>query len=196
MNYLKMLMLPAVAAAVLMAFASTAAATTVTAPAGTTYTGHFEASSENGHLILHASNGVTIECGGFLTGSLTAHGPAATASGPISHLTFPNCTGGDLVNVSFKGTLEAHAIGSGNATLTSNGMEITTTDGATGVSCEYSTTNTDIGVLTGAPAPTGHGTLDINSAKMPRTGDSILCGATATWTGFYKFTTPTGLTFD
>ena len=196
MKSLKMLGLLAVAAASLMAFAGIASATIVTAPSGTTYTGHIEATAENGHVILHASNGVTIECSGFATGELTAHGAAATASGPISTLTFGGCTGGDVVTVSLKGTLEAHSIGSGNATLTSNGAKVTAVDGATGVACEFTTTNTDVGTVTGATTPTGHATLDIASAKIPRTGDSILCGATATWTGSYKVNTPTGLTFD
>ena len=196
MKYVKMLGLLAMAAASLMAFAGTASATTVTSPPGVTYTGHIEASSENGHVILHASNGVTIECAGFATGSLTSHGAALTASGAISHLTFPGCTGGDTVTVITAGSLEAHAIGGGNATLTSNGATITAVDGATGVACEYTTSNTHVGVVTGATTSTGHATLDINSAKIPRTGDSILCGSTATWTGNYKVNTPTGLTFD
>ena len=185
-----------VAAAAFMGFASNATATTVTSPPSTTFTGHIEAATELGHVILHASNGVTIECQGFVTGSLTSHGASVTASGAISHLTFPSCTGADVVSVIAAGTLEAHAIGSGQATLTSSGATITATDGATGISCEYTTSGTHIGVVTPAPTATGHAILDIKSASIPRTGDSILCGGSATWTGSYRITTPTGLTFD
>ena len=198
MRFSKMFGLLAVAAAALMVFAGVASATLVTAPSGTTYTGHIEATSENGHVILHASNGVTIECSSFVTGSLTAHGPGVSAGGLITALSFGSCTGGDVVTIleNKKGSLEAHAIGSGKATVTWSGATITATDGATGVSCEYTPVNTHMGEITPAPGPFGHATLDINSNKVSRTGDSILCGATATWTGQYIINTPTGLTFD
>ena len=194
----KMLALLTAVAAALMGFAGSASATTVTSPPGVSYTGHIEASSENGHIVIHFGNGITIECGGFLTGSITSHGAGVTASGPITTMSFPGCTGGDTVTIvaGSAGSIEFHSIGGGNATLTSTGATVTTIDGATSVACGFTTASTHLGVVTGASTSTGHATLDLNSAKITRTHDSILCGTSGTWTGNYKVNTPTGLTFD
>lgn len=191
MRYSKMLGLLVVALAALMAFAGSAAATTVTSPEGTVYTGEIKAESE-GHAILHANNGVTIECNSTVSGKVEQHGAGVTVKGNVAAFAFPSCTGGDVVEVKSKGFLELHWTRANNGTLTSSGAEVRAVDGATGIECIFTTTATDIGELTsGSP-----GTLDINSSKIPRTGGSLLCGATGTWTGSYKVTGPGSLLVD
>jgi hypothetical protein len=190
MKYAKMLGLLAVAAAALMAFAGFASASVVTSPAGTTYTGELKAETENGHAILHSENAptaFTVECGGTVTGKVEKHGSGVTPGGNISSLVFNNCTNGATVVVNKAGSLEAHALGSGNGTVTSTGAEITIHVPVLNIKCIYTTNSTDVGTLTGGtPA-----TLDINSATIPRTGGSAFCGTGGFWTGNYKVTTPT-----
>jgi hypothetical protein len=189
MKYAKILGLLAISAAALMAFAGVASATVVTAPAGSTYTGEIKAENEGGHVVL--DNPIAkIECTSNVAGTITQHGAGVTVKGNITSLSFTNCTNSWHVTVISAGTLEAHALGGGNATLTSSGATVEAT--RFGIACRYSTTNTDIGTLTGAATSTSHATLDI-SAAIPFHGGSGLCGGGATtWTGSYKVTTPTG----
>ena len=190
---------PAVAAIILLAMAGPASATTVTSPSGTVYTSTMKAASE-GTITLHNSSlGVSVSCtASSVEGKVQNHGSGVTASGSISSLTFTGC-GADAVTVLKAGSLEIHEKqgGNGYGTLTSVGAEITIKNGATGVSCTYTTgTGTDIGTLTGSGSTGGNATLDIESATIPRTGDSILCGSKGQWTGSYKVTTPSTVVVD
>lgn len=192
MKYAKMLGLLAVAVAALMAFAGTASATTLTSPSGTTYTSTIKSSSE-GTTSLHGPF-TTVSCtASTVEGKVEKHGAGVTVSGAISKLTFSGCN--FPVTVLKAGSLEVHNIsGTKDGTLTSNGAEITIQTSI--ASCIFTTSNTDIGRLTAAPSNTGHATLDINSAGIPRTGHSVFCGSSGTWTGSYKVETPTGLLVD
>jgi hypothetical protein len=192
MKYVKMLGLLAVAAAALMAFAGTASATTLTSPTGTTYTGSISAESEGATTLHNTSLGVSVSCNeSKVTGKVETSGAGVTAGGKISTLTFTSC-GEDKVTVLTNGSLEIHRTSGYNGTLTSSGAAITITDASTGVSCTYTTSNTDIGSVTGgSPA-----TLSINSATIPRTGDSFFCGSSGQWTGSYKVTSPGSLYVD
>jgi hypothetical protein len=196
MKYVKILGLLAVSAAALMAFAATASATQVTAPAGTLYTGTITAEAENGHVKLH-NPAALIECASAVDGHLSSHGSAVTASGPITALSFTGCTGAWTVTVNAPGTLEAHKnAGDHNAVLTSSGATVTAFNHSLGINCRYLTANTTIGTVTSAASSTGHATLDI-SANIPFHSGSPFCGTgTTAWTGQYKVTSPTGLTFD
>jgi hypothetical protein len=192
MKYTKMLGLLAVAAAALMAFAGVASATTLTAPSGTVYTSTIKAESE-GATSLHGPF-TTVTCNNSsVEGKVEKHGAGVTAGGNVSVLTFTNCN--FPVTVLKKGSLEIHNIaGTNDGTLTSSGAEVTIQTSI--ASCIFTTANTDLGRLTAAPSNTGHATLDINSAGIPRTGHSFFCGSSGTWTGAYKVTTPTGLKVD
>lgn len=187
MKYVKMLGLLAVAAAALMAFAGTAAATTVTSSEGETPTIVASAATTE----LHAGDSesfLTVSCkASDVKGKVTAHGSTTTASGPIETLHFTECS--DPVTVLKTGTLEVHTDSSkanGNGTLTSSGAEIRihTSEGPV---CTFKTSNTDIGTVTG-----GHpASLSINSASIPASG--FLCPSTGVWTGGYTVTSPTEL---
>jgi hypothetical protein len=189
MKYAKILGLLAIAAAALMAFAATASATEVTSPAGTVYTGTIVSENENGHVILH--NPISkIECASNVTGTVSTHGAGVTAGGPITALSFTGCTNNWHVTVVSGGSLEIHASGGGNGTLTSSGATVEAT--RFGVTCRYATNNTDIGTVTAGE----HATLDI-SAAIPFHSGSPLCGSGATaWTGSYKITSPTNLSIS
>ena len=187
MKYVKMLGLLAVAAAALMAFAGTASATTLTSPSGTAYTGEIAATA--GATELHGSF-VTVKCNkSSVTGSkVESHGAGVTAKGPISSLTFSECN--FPVSVKKAGTLEVHATSGGNGTLTSSGAEITIETSI--ANCIFTTSNTDVGTVTGGTTAV----LDINSAAIPRTGHSVFCGSSGTWTGSYTVNTPDTLLID
>jgi hypothetical protein len=182
MKYIKMLGLLAVAAAALMAFAGPASATTLTSPKGTTYTSSIVATSTNSKL---DGSFVTVECShSEAKGTVEQHGAGVPAGGNVSTLTFTGCN--YEVTVTKRGHLTIHS----NNEVTSNGavIDIHTSVGT----CTFTTSNTPIGTLTeGAGA-----TLDINSAKIPRTGGSFLCGGSGTWTGNYSVKTPTFLEVD
>lgn len=198
MKYVKMLGLLAVAAAAMMAFAATASATTLTSPAGTTYTGTIHATNENGHVSLHGENGVTIECASTVEGKVEKHGTGVTVEGAISALTFTGCTNESVVTVLKKGTLIAHNIaGTTNGTLTSTGTEVKASVKSLfgTIECVYTTKETDIGTLTSSAVTNATATLDI-SATIPRTGGSALCGANGVWTGNYIVDTPMELFVD
>jgi len=192
MKHVKMLGLLVMAAAALMAFASSASATAVlTSPAGTEYTGTIHATLE-GTALLKA--GIEDTC----TES-TAHGTVSvnntehakgnlTATGtPPTGLTFGKCT------------LDTKTITPGSLTIDDKGTVYTENsrveikDTIFGITCFYGaeTGKVDIGTLTtGTPA-----TLDISTSSLQReVGSSTsFCAEKGTWTGNYKVTTPASL---
>jgi hypothetical protein len=184
----------ALAVAAVSALTGTASATVLTSPSGTTYTSTIEAESE-GSLTLHnTSIGVSVMCNASrLAGKIEQHGANVTSSGKLSTFTLVEC-GEDAIKVLSPGSIEFHATGGGNGTVTWSGAAITTTDASTGISCTYTTSSTDIGTLTGSGSTSA--TLHINSATIPRTGDSFFCGSSGQWTASYRFTTPSTLLVD
>ena len=134
----------------------------------------------------------TITCqSSTVKGTVSQHGAAVTVRGTVSTLTFTDC-GGDEVKVLKAGSLEAHGSATtGNGTITSIGAEVTVHT-AIGIDCIFSTSNTDLGTLTGSNVTKSNATLDI-SASIPQTGHSPFCGSKGEWTGSYKVTGPTSL---
>ncbi|MGN6256709.1 MAG: hypothetical protein ACTHN3_03020 [Solirubrobacterales bacterium] len=195
MKYAKILGLFALAAAALMAFAGTASATQLTSPSGTVYTSKIVAEGEGETTLENTAIGLKVQCvKSTVEGTVASHGSTVTAAGNISSLTFTECTNGYTVTVLKSGSLEVHTEGTtsnGNGTLTSSGAEVTIHT-PLGFSCTFTTSSTDIGKVTGGtPAK-----LAIAGASIPRTGDSSLCGSSATWKGTYKVTTPSTLLVD
>lgn len=176
----------------LIAFIGTASATIITSPAGTTYTSTVKAESEGAVSLHNSSLGITVTCQkSTVEGKIESHGAATTAGGKVSSATFTECGTND-VTVAKAGSLELHSLGSGKGTLTSSGAEITVNSTSIGVSCTYTTSGTDVGVVTGGtPAK-----LAIASSTISRTGDSVFCGSSALLTGNYKATTPSTALVD
>lgn len=185
MKYIKMLGLAAVAAMALMAFAGPAAATVLTYPHGTEYTGNVVFSAEES-LFLEASV-IQITC----TES-TVEGTVSTnttvASGAISTLSFSNC-GSSTVDVLANGSMEVKP----NGEVIAKGNRVTTEE--FGISCVYGggTTGTKISTIT----PTTTATTAKISAELPKqTGSSFLCPSKALWEGAYTLTQPEYLVVD
>jgi hypothetical protein len=196
MKYLKMLGLAAVAAMALMAVVGASAASATTLEVGGVAKNsavEIVATLEPGtSALLKDSAGTTTDtCTTSEVKGKTSVFTGAAVSGPISALTFTNCTHTTVVIT--KGSLSVTSIaGTTNGTVSSIGAEVTVQSTAFGASAICKTgAGTDIGTLTGATsgllAGNPHATMDING--------KINCGilGTATWTGAYTVTSPTDL---
>jgi hypothetical protein len=209
MKYVKMLGLAAVAAAALMAFvgASSASATVLCTtkvgngpcpaawilPAGS----ELHAASETEKPTL-TSTFKTITCNESTVGGKTSNAGSAseTVKGPVETLTFTgSCT--CTVAVLKTGTLEIHASGGGNGTLTSNGAEVTVQCSSIfgPVHCIYVTENKDLGTLTGSSTTGGQATMDITTEvkRAKTTTEGTLCDEEAIWHAKYTITNHTTL---
>ena len=193
MRPLKMLWFTGFALAAAMAFASTAFATTATSPVGTLYTGTLKGASE-GHMTMHAPNGISVSCNAALEGTIESHGTSVTGIGKGSKWEYIECTNGDKAHSRTFGTMEVHTISKGVGTITSSGTTAEVTDN-TGVTCSYLTTNTDLGIVTDSSLTGGKATIHIN-AKIPRHAGSVLCGSTGTLTGTAVVNSPEKIFID
>jgi hypothetical protein len=189
MKHVKTIALAAITAAALMAFAGNAWATSLTSPAGTTYTSTIAA--ESGKVELHPGSGssfLTVSCNkSQFSGSVQKHGAGVTVGGATATFIFQECT--DTFTVLTAGTYEIHGLGSGNGTWTLTAFEfrIHTSEGPV---CTGKTSSTTLGTLTGGtPAK-----LDLGSASIPMSG--FLCPSTAVLTGSYTIKTPGTLLTD
>jgi hypothetical protein len=185
MKLTKMFGLVAVAALALMAFASTASATTLETN-GVKQSGAVSISSSlSGSATLSdTSNIFANTCkASSVSGSSSTSQTGATVSGPISTLSFSSCTHEKVV-VDNKGTLSVEVIGAGtNGTVRSSGAEVTVpaTIGSSIITVNCKTSNTDIGTLTGTAS--GTSTIHINAV--------LNCGfflPSAKWVGTYNIT--------
>lgn len=191
MKYVKMLGLAALTAVAAMAFAATASATSLTSPEKSTYTGEIAAEVQGGGIVTHNSV-ETFTCQtSTAKGKVESHGASTTVKGAISSWNLSNCNNSTFTVLKL-GTLEVHATSGGDGTLTSNGMEIKAVGPM--MTCIYTTSNTDIGILTGSNSE--NATALVDSAKVPRTGGSALCGAYGELTGEYEVTSPGTLYVD
>jgi len=182
MKHVKMLGLLVMAAASLMAFASSASAAPVlTAPAGTEYTGTIQASLEKGTSALLKA-GITTTCtesavDGDVTVNNTTH-----AEGPITTLTFGTCGTSDVKTIT-PGSLTIND--AGEVFAINNNVEIKET--SLGVTCFYggaASPGTKLGTLAGTK-------LTVNTTKLQRkTGSNFFCAAEGTWTANYVVTNP------
>jgi hypothetical protein len=195
MRYLKIAGLTTIAVVALMGVAGAAWATSVTSPKGTAYTSTFKAVTE-GHTLFTGPLGIKIECNSTIEANIESHGSEVTASGKVTSFTLSFCTNNIYpIGVSKFGTLEIHTDeASGDGTVTWTGAEWTVKT-PFGFNCIYSTSNTDIGTLTGSRNTGGTATLDIKG-NVPRTGHSALCGPTGEWSASYKIVTPDYLDVD
>lgn len=108
-----------------MAFAGGASASTLTSPAGTSYTGTLKASSTNVTLTNMTTFG-TIRCSQSESeGNVTKHGAGGAVVGDITKLTLTECTGGKPTDPVVKtGTFDLHFTSTPNGTVTSLGAEV------------------------------------------------------------------------
>jgi hypothetical protein len=188
MKLTKILGVAAVAVLALMAFAGTASATTL-ATNGVVKNGAvtLEASLTTGTsmLVTDTPKSFGNTCSGSTIVGNTSTFTGTTVSGPISTLTFSQCTHEKVV-VHKLGTFGVERIGATtNGTVRSTGAEMTVPmelfGGITVVPC--TTNNTDLGTLTGSTAGTAE--IDVNAV--------LNCGfllPSAKWEGTYVLTVP------
>jgi hypothetical protein len=188
MKLSKILGVVAVAALALMAFASTASATTLE-KGGVKQTGAVEI-----HATLKSGTSALLEdTSGFFANTCTESTVAGktsvftgtVVSGPITTLTFGSCKE-NPVEVKKTGSLTVENIaGTTNGTVRSIGAEVKTPSPFGTLTCVTAASpGTDLGTLTGVAS--GNASLAVNA--------SLNCGAiTAKWTATYTVTTPTGL---
>jgi hypothetical protein len=191
MNFTKSLW-AAAAALALMAFASTASATTLEVGGAT----------KNEKVTIHATTAGSVlwtdTFGGFAntctvstieSTTTTPFTNAARIGGPIpfNKLVFESCTEDtkEKVVVDAAGYLTIEAIsGTTNGTVFSDSTKVTTPSPFGKLTCTTAAAGTDIGKLTGVAA--GNATLDISAA--------LNCGIiTGKWGGTYTVTSPPGL---
>ncbi len=183
MKYVKILGLLAVAAAAMMAFAASASATKVTTTTGgAAATPTIHAVNESTHVTL-ANAIANIECTSTVEGKVESHGTGVAAKGNISTLIWPTCTNSWHVTTEKAGSLEVTWTSGHNGSLKSSGALVKTTRFL--VPCNYETSGTSIGTVTGgSPA-----TLKIEASIPIAAGSSELCGkGNAKWEGSYVTT--------
>lgn len=184
MKHLKIIALAVFATAALMALAGPAAASTVTSPTGTVYTGALSGISE-GHGVLH--NPIAkIECNVEIEGKIESHGKGVTAEGSATKVTLSSCTNGWHVTTVAVGKVIAHWTSGHNGTIESTGATVEST--RFGVTCRYATNNTPLGLATGGNPGSMH-----LEAMIPFHSGSVLCGTSATQLTGKGSTTPTAL---
>ena len=193
MKYIKLMGLAALAATALMAFAGTASAAQLTAPAGTvvktgtTITASLKAKTSA--VLSDTSGFIQNTCTSSTVSGKTTNESGTTITGDIETLDFENCN--RPTKTLAGGTL--HIDGTGTVTGSASEVE---TETAIGV-CVYGTsTGTHLGTLTNAGSATGHASLVIN-AVLPLIKTVIgSCVSDARWKAEYTVTSPVGLTVD
>jgi hypothetical protein len=190
MKFTKILGVVAVAALALMAFASTASATTLEVK-GVTQTGSVTIKSS----LKSGTSALLSDTFGFFANTCTVstvEGSTSTKTGtavegPISTLSWGTtatpCKEGNPT-VDAAGSLSVERIGTTtNGTVKSKNAKVTVPSALGALTCTTPAEGTDLGTLTGVAS--GQATMDINAV--------LNCGITAKWTGTYVVTSPEGL---
>ena len=182
MKHFKIIGLAVMAAAALMAFASTASATVLTSPSGTEYTNTLTSTATESLLLKAGFANITCT-ESTVSGKVEVN--TTSAEGKITTLSFGNC-GGVTVDVLKNGSLK---VASGGAVT---GKESEVTVSTLGTSCVYGTgAGTSLGTLKGGTTAS----LQI-SASLNKISGGFLCANPASWSGKYTVTTPDTLVVD
>lgn len=132
----------------------------------------------------------TINCNSEIKSNSVSSGTDVTGGITLEWFSFYNCTNSWHVTEVSDGSLAVHGIGSGDGTVTSNGATIVAT--RLGITCRYKTESADLGTITAGE----HAILDLKAALPFHSGSGLCGGGSTTWTGAYKVTSPTNLSFD
>jgi hypothetical protein len=200
MKYARMLGLLIAAVASLMAFASSAAATTATDSAGGSpvEVGDTISMSSVGNSVIDGTVNITCKKSSGEGKVENAGSSSITFKFHWSFFSFSEC-GSNTVTVVSGGTVTVHfRIFPPRAKFTWGGSKITVlTHNILGtVHCIYVTEETEAGELDGSNETGGNATLTIDSAPIPRESTDFGCGSTSEWTAEYTITTPSYLAID
>jgi hypothetical protein len=187
MKLSKILAVAAVAATALMAFAGSASATTLEIKGVAQNAAVKTVASIEGSMLLTDTNGFFANtCITSAMEATTTVFTGATVSGPISKLTFENCTEPPVVVDSAGSYTVGNVAGTTNGTVRIIGTKMTWPSpfSSTPLTCTTAASpGTDVGISTGRKE--GTATLDINAV--------LNCGfflPSAKWTGTYAITSP------
>jgi hypothetical protein len=193
MKYLKMLGLAAVAAMALMAVTAGSASATTLEIGGTVQSKavSISASAEGTILLSDTENTQANTCSVSSVSGETSVFSGEKVTGPLKELSFTTCTRSP-VTVNSPGQL--YIIWEGGESSTSGSVfsenadvTVPTTFGFS-VTCTTLPGGTKIGTLVGVKSSSEHATLSVSAV--------LSCGfllPSASWSGTYKVTTPTGL---
>jgi hypothetical protein len=189
MRYAKNLGLAVLALAALMTITSTASASSVTSPKGTTYTSTIKAANEGNVTLTSAFGGFgAITCtNSTFEGKVEQHGASVTTIWTIYFLSLTGCSGGEFTSpVATPGSIEVHAPG----TATTRALIVIIHKTLFGT-CTFSDAagGTNLGTITDTSVTGGNATLDAKATL------SSSCG-NGTFEGTYKITTPSALYID
>ena len=190
MKFTKILGVVVAAALALMAFASSASATTLSINgSATTAVQTIEASLKSG------TSALLTDTSGFFANTCTTstvkgkdstRTTGTSVEGPIETLSWGTtatpCTEGNPT-VDAKGTLSVEWTSNTNGTVKSKNAKVTVPSPFGLLTCTTPAEGTDLGTLTGVEE--GNATMDINAV--------LSCGITAKWTGTYTVTSPSRL---
>jgi len=171
------------------AYTGTASGTTLTSPAGTTYTSTIKAENEGTVTLTSVFGGFgAVSCKkSVIEGKNESHGSGVTDFGRLTTWYFTECTGGSPTHLVAAGSFEIH---SGGGVVTSKSASLVIHSTAFGT-CTFTTasTGTTLGTLTTTSSTGGNATIDVAASL------ASACG-TGTLEGSYKITTPSTLFLD
>jgi hypothetical protein len=193
MSYVKAFGLATMIAAALVTCTGTASATSLTSPAGTTYTGTVKAESEGVvKIICSFATCGTITCKAGFEFKVETHGLTTTVSGNVTSFTLTGCTGGSATSpVTKRGAVELHteeALSNGNGTFEWTGG-VFVVHGTLIGTCTFEI-DSHLDTLTGSSKTGGKATIDLHGVVDTN------CGTLAIFDGSFTITSPSVLYVD
>jgi len=181
---------PVVVAA--MAFVPQASGTSLTSPAGTSYTGSVKAESIIQGLYVYSNGTLQETCDSEFDLKAESHGAAVTTLGSVTGFTTSECS--LKITLLKPGSFEIHTFAeglAGSGTITWIGPEITV---ASSLDCKYKLEKAYVANLTGSNRYEGKtATVDFEAIWAPTGG--LFCFKTE-WKSFYSVTSPDYLLVD
>lgn len=177
-----------------MAFAAGASATTLTSPAGTTYTGAVQAESILENLHVYVGGQLVERCDSEFEWKAESHGAAATASGPVTAFSTSECSLD--VTLLKPGSFEVHTMSeanTGSGTVTWNGVEATMP--IFGADCVYVLEKPYVANLTGSKTVEGK-TPIVDFETHWTLAKGLFCTKTTIWKSYFQVTGPDYLDVD
>ncbi|HEU4738449.1 MAG TPA: hypothetical protein VFS54_05125 [Solirubrobacterales bacterium] len=182
-------------ATALMVFAASASATTLTSPAGTTYTGAVKAESILEGLYVYINGKIEQTCDAEFEWKAESHGAAATVNGAVTAFSLSEC--GLKITLLKPGSSEVHTLSEGSAgagSLTWNGVEATMP--ILGLDCVYELEKPYVAIIKGSKNAGGKTSLVDFEAHWRYLKGSPFCPKTMEWKSYFQVTSPDYLDVD
>lgn len=195
MKYLK---IASLVAAGLMAIVASASATTITSPAGTTYTGAIKAESQ---LRIQIHTAAADWCFSKFELSVESHGAGVTVKGPVSSYSVFNCENNTTFTILKPGSFEVHTqkeAEDSHGRLTWTGAEMTTVGHSVfgTIDCTYQISPSFNATITGSKVVGEIARRVDMIAPWQFVKGSAFCSKAMEWTAEYDFTSPKYIDVD